>query len=241
VAGWLFVVDQDLVFSALAEFAHTLVQRYAIGDVLSHLTQQVPRALDIAGAGVSVGDDDGVLRFVTCSSDFLVGVERTQEVAQQGPCVDAYHSGQVVTTDDLDADDRWPQYRPVALAGGFRAVAAIPLHAAEVGIGSLNLYATAARTWSDDTIRTASLFADMAAGYLANASDLQRSERMREQLQQALESRVIIEQAKGLIAGQQNATVDVAYERLRRYTRKHNARLHDVANAVVHLGLHIDT
>jgi GAF domain-containing protein len=120
-------------------------------------------------------------------------------------------------------------------------VAAIPLRAAEVGIGSLNLYATEARSWSPETIRTASLFADMAASYLANASDLQRSERMREQLTRALDSRIIIEQAKGLIAGQQQITVEVAFQRLRNYTRHHNARLHDVAKAVVHLGLRIET
>jgi len=234
------MADHDLVFSALAEFTHTLVQRYAIADVLSHLTELVPRALGVFGAGVSVGDDEGALRFVTCSGESLLDVERTQETAQEGPCVDAFHTGEVQTTEDLQSEQRWPEYRPVAIASGFRAVAAIPLHAAEVGIGSLNLYATEAGPWADDTIRNASLFADMASSYLANASDLQRSERMREQLEEALHSRIIIEQAKGLIAGAQQVSVDVAYQRLRTYTRKHNARLHDVANAVVNLGLRID-
>jgi GAF domain-containing protein len=234
------MADQDLVFSALAEFTHTLVHRYAIADVLSQLTEQVPRALDIFGAGVSVGDEQGALRFVTCSSDQLLELERTQEAAQQGPCVDAFHTGNVQTAHDLNVERRWPQYLPVALASGINAVAAVPLQAAGVRIGSLNLFATTAGTWSDETTRTASLFADMASSYLANASDLQRSERMREQLQQALDSRVIIEQAKGHIAGAQKVTVDVAYQRLRSYTRKHNAGLHDVAHAVVNLGLTID-
>jgi AmiR/NasT family two-component response regulator len=81
----------------------------------------------------------------------------------------------------------------------------------------------------------------MASSYLANASDLQRSERMREQLQRALESRVIFEQAKGLIAGAQQVTIDVAYQRLRSFTRRHNAHLQEVANAVVNLGLDIDS
>src|SRR3954453_2483193 len=109
------MVDQDLVFSALAEFTHTLVQRYAITDVLSHLTDQVPRVLDIYGAGVSVGDEQSVLRFVSCSSDGMLDVERTQEAAQQGPCVDAYQTGTVITTEDLAKEERWPQYRPVAI------------------------------------------------------------------------------------------------------------------------------
>jgi GAF domain-containing protein len=234
------MADQDLAFAALAEFAHTLVQRYAIADVLAQLTTQVPPVLDIDAAGVSVGDEHGTLRFVTASTDALLTVEGTQEVAQQGPCVDAFRSGEVVTSDDLKAERRWPTYRPVALESGYTAVAAIPLHAAGVGIGSLNLYARESGPWAEETIRTASIFADMAASYLANASDLQRSERMREQLTEALESRVIIEQAKGVIAASQQVTVDVAFDRLRRFTRDHNARLHDVANAVVTLGLRID-
>src|SRR5437016_13159760 len=102
------MADQDLVFSALAEFTHTLVQRYALVDVVSHLTDQVPRVLDIFGAGVSVGDEEGVLRFVTCSSDGMLQVERTEEVAQEGPCVDAYQTGNVQTTEDLGHEQRWP-------------------------------------------------------------------------------------------------------------------------------------
>src|SRR4051812_8672376 len=234
------MVDSELVFSALAEFTHTLVQRYAIADVLTHLTFQVPTVLDIFGAGVSVGDEDGILRFATCSTDALLDVERAQEAAQEGPCADAFRTGQVVTTDNLETEQRWPQYRPVAIAGGMHAVAAIPLTVAEAGIGSLNLYTNEAGPWAEDTIRTATLFADMAASYLANASDLQRSERMREQLARALESRVIIEQAKGLIAGREGISVDNAYQKLRRHTRQHNAHLHDVAHAVVNLGLRLE-
>jgi GAF domain-containing protein len=234
------VADHELVFSALAEFTHTLTQRYAIADVLSQLTDQVPAVLGIFGGGVSVGDDDGVLRFVTASTGALIKVESTQEEFQEGPCADAFRSGAVVRVPDLAADRRWPRYRPVALAAGLHSVAAIPLRAAEVRVGSLNLYHVEPREWPEDDIRCASLFADMASSYLANASDLQRSERMREQLAQALESRIIIEQAKGIIAGEQKLTVDVAYQRLRRYTREHNARLHDVAHAVVNLGLRFD-
>src|SRR5436305_15022111 len=146
------MVDNGLVFSALAEFTHTLVQRYAIADVLTHLTFQVPAALDIFGAGVSVGDEDGKLRFATCSTDALLDVERVQEAAQEGPCADAFRTGQLVTSDDLEAEHRWPQYRPAALAGGMCSVAAIPLSAIDNAIGSLNLYATDAGSWAEDTI-----------------------------------------------------------------------------------------
>jgi GAF domain-containing protein len=231
------VADQTLVLAALTDFARTLVQRYAIADVLTELTEQCVPALTLAGAGVSVGDEDGVLRFVTATQDALLDVERTQEAAQEGPCADCFRGCAHVTASNLAAEERWPVYRPVALRGGFRAAAALPLRAADGCIGSLNLYDTSVREWSDADIGVAGLFADMAASYLANASDFQRSERIREQLQKALDSGIIIEQAKGVIAGQHGIPVDDAYRRLRSYTRGHNARLHDVAHAVVHLGL----
>ena len=101
------------------------------------------------------------------------------------------------------------------------------------------MFAATPRDWDAEDMAVAALFADMAASYVVNASDLQRSERIREQLQQALESRVLLEQAKGLIAGQQGISVELAYGKLREYTRRHNAHLHDVANAVVHLGLRL--
>jgi len=238
------MTDQDLVFAALSEFAQTLVRRYAIADVLSELSEQTATALELYGAGVSVGDEQGVLRFVTCSKAALTEVERMQEARQDGPCVEAFREGRVVTSADLAAETRWPEYRPPALEHGLVSVAAIPLRNpaadADCGIGSLDLFADEPTSWTDDTIRTASLFADMAASYLANASDLQRSERLREQLQQALDSRVVIEQAKGLIAGQLGIGVEAGYQRLRSYTRSHNASLKEVANAVVNLGLRID-
>jgi GAF domain-containing protein len=141
--------------------------------------------------------------------------------------------------ENLEADSRWPEYAPIAISAGFCAVAAIPLRAADGCIGSLNLYSRAIRAWEEDELEQALLFADIASSYVANASDLQRSERVREQLQQALDSRIVIEQAKGMIAAHQGLTIDQAYDKLRSYTRGHNASLHEVANAVVNLGLEL--
>jgi GAF domain-containing protein len=233
------MADQKLVLDALTEFAHTLVGRYAIVDVLVHLTDQLVPTISLFGAGVSVGDDTGTLRFVTASDDHLIEVERAQEAAQEGPCAECFHTCRQVTSPDLEAETRWPTYRPVALRHGLRSVAAVPLRAGEACIGSLNMFAATPRDWDADDMAIAALFADMAASYVANASDLQRSERIREQLQQALDSRVLLEQAKGLIAGQQGISVELAYNKLREYTRSHNAHLRDVANAVVHLGLRL--
>ena len=176
--------DQKLVLDALTEIAHTLVRRYAIVDVLVHLTDQLVPTISLFGADVSVGDDTGNLRFVTASDDQLIEVERAQEAAQEGPCAECFHTGSQVTSPDLETETRWPTL-PVALRHGLRSVAAVPLRAGESCIGSLNMFAATPRDWNADDMAIAALFADMAARYVVNASDLQRSERIREQLQQA--------------------------------------------------------
>jgi AmiR/NasT family two-component response regulator len=106
-------------------------------------------------------------------------------------------------------------------------------------MGTLDIYDMRPRTWEDDDLEASLLLTDMAVSYVANASELERSERIREQLQQALESRVVIEQAKGMIAAERGVGIDEAFKVLRQHARARNANLHDVAQAVVNLGLHL--
>src|SRR4051812_31122208 len=168
------MANQDPLFDALAEFARTLVGRYEVADVLHQLTDRVVPVLGIDGAGVSLSDEQKALRFVTASTDALNTIERTQEELQQGPCVSAFQDAKVTTAPDLNAETRWPQYRPVALAEGLEAVAALPLRSADGCIGSLNLYSRQPRQWDDDGLFRALLLADIAASYVTNASELQR-------------------------------------------------------------------
>jgi len=233
------MADQRLLFQALSDFAGTLVHRYAVADVLFSLTDHVTDVLGVTGAGVSLGDENRNLRFITAANEIITEIERVQELAQHGACVDAYQSGTVVQSNDLNAEERWPQLVPDALRLGLRSVAAIPMRLTDDTIGSLNIYDMRARAWPDEDIQAARVLADMAVSYVTNASALERSERVREQLQQALESRVIIEQAKGMIAADQGVGIDEAFKLLRAYTRKHHASLHDVAAAIVNLGLRV--
>ena len=233
------MADQRQLFQALSDFAHTLVLRYAIADVLFRLTDHVTAVLDVAGSGVSLGDDDGHLRFITASTEIVTELERIQELAQHGACVEAYQSGVAVQSNDLTVETRWSELVPDALRLGFRAAAAIPMRLGDDTIGSLNIYDVRTRDWQDDDLQAAQLLADMAVSYVANASELERSERVRQQLQQALDSRVVIEQAKGMVAAEQGVGVDEAFKRLREHARARNATLHDVAAAVVNLGLRI--
>ena len=132
-----------------------------------------------------------------------------------------------------EASSRWPEYTVAAKDAGIRAVAGIPMLAEGTAIGAVNLYDSQARDWSSEDLRVAGIFASIATGYLAHASTARQQQRTAEQLKQALNTRLVIEQAKGVLANQREITVDEAFRRLRTYAREHNARIHDVSQEVV--------
>jgi len=118
-------------------------------------------------------------------------------------------------------------------------VAGIPMRLADQIIGALNLYAAGPREWSDEDIAVAGVLADVATSYVVNASKLRQQEQLSEQLQHALESRVVIEQAKGITAQQNSVTIDQAYQLMRGHARNNNASMRTVAEAIVAVGLHV--
>jgi GAF domain-containing protein len=227
------VANPELLLQVLSDFARTLSGRYSIADVLAQLSENVAAVLDVSGAGVSILDEENRLRFVTASSDALIAPERQQERLQEGPCIDASQLAEVVLSTDLDREARWPHLVPILRSTRLRAVVAIPLVSEDRSLGSLNIYDERARDWSGADVRVARVLADMAVGYVINASQLEQAERTREQLQEALESRVVIEQAKGMLASANGITVDDAFARLRRHARNERLPLRGVATAVV--------
>jgi GAF domain-containing protein len=233
------VANPELLLQVLSDFARTLSGRYSIADVLAQLTENVTAVLDVSGAGVSILDEEHRLRFVTASSEALIAAEEQQEQLQQGPCIDASQLGDAVTSTDLDQEVRWPGLLPVLRSAPFRSVLAIPLVSEDRCLGSLNIYDERTRKWSEGDVRAARILADMAVGYVINASQLEQAERTREQLQQALESRIVIEQAKGMLANANGITIDEAFGRLRRHARGSRLPLREVATAVVESGLQI--
>lgn len=134
---------------------------------------------------------------------------------------------------DLTVDDRWPDLTPALLEAGFGAAAGVPIRHRGENIGAVNLYANESRAWTTEEFTSGRLIADLAAGYLINSFMLRQSETVTQQLQQALDSRIIIEQAKGVIAGRHGVTTDAAFELLRNYCRSHRTSLRGVAAAVV--------
>jgi GAF domain-containing protein len=229
------VPNHETILDSLERFAAALTGGYGIGDVLHNLTFEMAEVLDLTGAGVTLVHD-GQQRFVTAAVEAIATLERVQENWQEGPCIDAVASAAPVSVPDIaagEASNRWPDYTVAAKTAGIQAVAGIPMLAEGEPIGAVNLYDRQLRNWSAEDLRVATIFASIATGYLAHASAARQQQRTAEQLQRALETRLIIEQAKGVLSAKRETTVDDAFETLRRYAREHNARIHDVARAVV--------
>jgi GAF domain-containing protein len=231
------MADQQLLMKALSEFAGTLAKGFTVSDVLHDLADQVTVVLGIDGAGVSVQDGDR-LQFVTALDERSAALEGIQDADQAGPCVDAWRSGETVAVSDLRRSSHgWDRYERAARKVGVVAIAGIPMKYDNQRIGALDLYSTSPREWSDDDLESARILADIATSYVVHASELDRQRRLIEQLREALDSRIVIEQAKGILSAERQISVDAAFELLRRHARSNAASLRSVAEAVVRLGL----
>jgi GAF domain-containing protein len=231
--------DQQLFLQTLSNFALVLPTRYDLDTALGELTENVVSVLHLCGSGVTIAND-GRLRFVTTVTMASAELERNHVLSPRCPCRDAYDTGEVVRVSDIrNESGRWPEFAATANRLGIAGLAAIPMRLDNEIIGALNLYSTEPRGWSDDSIAVAQVMADLATSYAVNASKLRQQERLSEQLQEALTSRVVIEQAKGITAHQCAVTVDQAYQRIRRHARNNNASLRAVAEAIVAVGLKV--
>jgi len=231
--------DQPLFLHTLSKFAVVLPAHYDLEVALSELTESVTAVLGLCGSGVTMAEE-GRLRFVTAVSQASGDLERIQEEQQAGPCRDAYDTGEAVRVSDVRQEStRWPEFAATAARVGVAGVAGIPMRLADQIIGALNLDSPRPREWSDEDIAVAGVLADVATSYVVNASKLRQQEQLSEQLQHALESRIVIEQAKGITAQQNAVTVEQAYQLMRQHARSNNASLRMVAEAIVAVGLHV--
>jgi GAF domain-containing protein len=230
--------DEEILTTALSDFAHSLASGFEISEVLYRLAEHVTEILHVAGAGVSLVDASKRLRRVTVVNELTDRLESVEEARQEGPCVDAFHDGRVIVVPDLGtAAGSWPRWSAEAQRLGIKAVLGIPLRARGKLLGAMNVYNSSVRSWRASEIRVAQVLADMAAGYVSTASELELSRRTAEQLQEALDSRIVIEQAKGVLAAERHISVAEAFVVLREHARDNGAALKAVADAVVNLGL----
>jgi GAF domain-containing protein len=229
--------EQELA-DTFVTLADTLVEDYDVVELLDHLVASCVELLGVAAAGLLLDDQHGHLAVAASSSEEVRLVEIFQLQNDEGPCLDCVRSGAVVSADDLATQvDRWPLFAPAAVEAGFRSVTALPMRLRRETIGALNLFSRAVEAVSSDDQRLAQALADVATIGILQQRSVHQSNQLADQLQHALNSRVVIEQAKGVLAERSEVDLEMAFEMLRRHARANHRKVTDVAYDVVHHGL----
>ena len=214
--------------------ADTLVDDYDVVDLLDHLVHACLSLFGVAAAGILLDDQRGSLAVVASSSEESRLIEVFQLQNNEGPCLDCVRTGMSVTSEDLTTEsDRWPLFVPAVVEAGFRSVTAVPLRLRTQRIGGLNMFGLGVGSLAADDRRLAQALADVATIGILQRRSTHRTNVVAEQLQHALSSRIVIEQAKGVLAERLNLDMDAAFAALRKHSRDHNLKLTDVALSVV--------
>lgn len=221
-------VSADRLAQIFVEVADTLIDEFDVIEFLQMLAHRAAGLVDAASVGLLLADHRGQLQFMAASDENTKLLELLQLQNHEGPCLDAFRiMAPVVNVDLRGAGGRWPHFAPRATAFGFRSVHAFPLRLRSDVIGS------EVGGLDDADVRIVQALADVAAIGLLQARAISRSEVLTEQLQGALNSRVVIEQAKGVVAQANGITVDAAFALIRTYARHNNRRLGEVAAQVL--------
>jgi GAF domain-containing protein len=189
-----------LLTRTLVQLADTLVEGFDIVDLVTFLAVRCVEILDVAAAGLMLPQTNGELGIVASSSEAMYILEAFEAQSNEGPCPDCYRSGRpIVNLDLVAAHGRWPRFTPRALAAGFRSVHALPMHVRNDTIGALNLFRTREGTMDENDVNAAQSLADVASiAILQYGADIDLRA-LNDQLSSALNSRIVIEQAKGII------------------------------------------
>ena len=233
---------EQLLTRAFVGLADTMVDDYDIIELLDRLVSYSVELLAADAAGIMLVDSQRNLQVVACSHEDAEMMELLQLQADQGPCVECLRTGAPVSVPDLaDAASRWPVFvAAVAARGAYRSVHALPLRLRGEAIGTMNLFHRQPGALPDADLEVGQALADVATIGILQERAIRRGEVLTEQLQTALNHRVIIEQAKGVLAQRGDLSMNDAFDRLRRYARNHNTRLSEIARQVVETDLATD-
>jgi len=227
-------MDGQLLSETFVELTDTMVAGFDVIDFMHVLTDRSVQLLDVSAAGLLLADPRGELRVVAASSEAARLLELFQLQNDQGPCLDCFRAGQPVAAGDLAAEAaRWPRFAPAARQAGFAAVQALPMRLREQVIGALNLFRAGPGAFDPVDIRIGQALADVATISLLHERSMRHSDTLNEQLQTALNSRVVIEQAKGKLAERLGLDMGQAFSLLRDHARSRNLRLSDLARAFI--------
>lgn len=216
------------------ELSDTLVADFDIIEFLDRLAARCSELLSVSACGILLVDHHGALNLVAASSEQARLVELVQLQNLEGPCLEAFSTGRPVQYGDLgDGHSPWPNFAAAAVEGGYRSVQALPMRLRDTMLGAVNLFSRQPGPLSGDTVVLGQALADAATIGILHQRALAQQEIVTEQLQNALNSRILIEQAKGFISHSLEIDVDEAFAVLRTHARSNNRRLTDVATDVV--------
>ena len=232
---------EERLSRVFVELADTMVSSFDVVEFLHMLTERCVELLDVGAAGVVLADEQGALRVMASSDERAHTLELFEVQNQEGPCLDCVRSGEPVLNEPLHVEgSRWPAFSREARAAEFRFAHALPLRLRDQVLGALNLFSDEASRLAETELVIGQALADVATIGLVQARTVKETQVLAEQLQGALNSRVIIEQAKGMLAERANVDLDAAFRLLRGYARSRNEYLSDVARTLVEGALPAD-
>jgi transcriptional regulator with GAF, ATPase, and Fis domain len=227
-------MDHARLVDTFVELADTMIDDFDVIDFLHLLTDRCVELLEVEAAGLLLADHAGELQVIASSDERARVLSACQLDTGEGPCVDAFQTGDAVTHVDLKmAVVRWPQFAVASAQAGIAAVHALPMRLRTRTIGALDLFRAAPGEWDVTTLRTAAAFVDVATIGLLQERTIRDRTTLTEQLQTALQSRVVIEQAKGLVAERLGIDMVTAFTALRDWARRNNVKLSDVAGSII--------
>jgi GAF domain-containing protein len=225
---------ESLLSKTFVQLADSLVDDFDLIELLTLLSDRCVALFEAGAAGILLADQRGSLQLVAASSEQARLLELFQLQNDEGPCLECFSTGAAITVHDLRHVRRWPLFTPEALEAGYQGVCAFPLRLRDVVIGTLNIFMVASVELGDQDLQICQALADVATIAILQHQAVTHAENVSGQLQQALDSRIAIEQAKGVLAERFHLEMTDAFSQLRRYARGTNQRLSDVASAVVH-------
>ena len=225
---------ESLLITTLVELADNLVEDFDIIDLLTVLSNRCVETINVQAAGVMLAAPGGELQFIASSSESMRILELFQLQSNEGPCVDCYNDGQPIVNHALSVPDpQWPRFTPLALAHGFKSVHCLPMRLRGRTVGALNLFCDTEGQLDHEDVQVAQGFADVGTIAIIQHQTALDAQTLNGQLSNALNSRIIIEQAKGKISQATKCDMDQAFDRLRAHARNHNLRMTDLARYIV--------
>ena len=233
--------DAQRLGRVFVELADILVEQFDLVDFLTTLAHRCVELLDSSQAGVVLASEDGVLSAVASTDETVAVIDLFELQNHQGPTLDCIQLAEPLTNLELAViEDRWPGFAPLVAGAGFCTVHALPMRVHGKALGAVNIFSDHTTGLVPADLEVAQALADIATIALIQERKLRVSTMVNEQLQTALNSRIVIEQAKGVLAERHQIDMDVAFRALRAYARSHQRLLTDVAREVTNGARHVD-